>query len=95
MQFIDHQGVACLSFRQLDELNGLPKGSSFRVFKRLRPRLIEGRDYFYLDAAEQARRIEALRQAELIYRSSTHVVLLARSGYERMRGASPGGSAAS
>lgn len=84
---IRHQGVDCLSFKQLDELNGLPKGSSFRAFKRVQERLHEGRDYFYLAASGHPERIAELRAAGLVYASSTHLVLLTRSGYERMRGA--------
>jgi hypothetical protein len=85
MQSIEYQGVACLSLKQLDELNRLPKGTSFRIFKHTRPKLQEGVDYFYLPAAEHADFIEQLRGVGAIYSSSTHLLLITRAGYTRMQ----------
>ena len=33
---IDFDGVETLSFRQIDAMNGFNKGTTFRLFKRLR-----------------------------------------------------------
>ena len=84
MQFIRYRGTETLSFRQLDELNDLPKGSSFRVFKRHKAVLEEGRDYFYLPAEEHPQLIERLRREGLIYGSTVHLVLITRSGYKKL-----------
>lgn len=81
---IPFAGVDTLSFRQLDELNRLPKGSSFRWFKACQE-LVEGQDYHYLPAEQYAGFIEELKQAGLIYPSTRHLVLLTRSGYQQMR----------
>ena len=78
-------GVEVLSLRQLDELNKQPKGSTFRWFKACGSELVEGRDYHYLAADEHAELIEQLKQAGQIYASTRHLVLLTRSGYQRMR----------
>lgn len=73
------------SFRQLDELNGVAKGTSFRAFKASAPQLHEGQDYFYLPAAEHRQWIEALKEQGQIYATTVHLVLLTRQGYGRMR----------
>lgn len=85
MHPIEYQGIACLSLKQLDELNELPKGTSFRLFKGAHAQLQEGVDYFYLSADAHAEFIERLRKAEAIYSSSTHLLLITRSGYARMQ----------
>lgn len=84
---IDYAGQATLSFKQLDELNGVEKGTAFRAFKRRRGQLVEQVDFFYLDAAEHAGFIESLKAAGLIYRSTNHLVLFSRNGYQRLLGA--------
>lgn len=81
---IPFAGVDTLSLRQLDELNKLPKGSSFRWFKAC-TELVEGRDYYYLPAEEYAGLIEQLKQADQIYASTRHLLLLTHSGYQQMR----------
>lgn len=86
MQPIIYQGVATLSFLQLDRLNGLPKGSAFRAFKAVRTELCEGRDYFYLDGGEHGAWIEQLREQGCVYAGSPNLVLITREGYARMRG---------
>lgn len=77
--------VATLSFRQLDELNGLDKGSSFKVFKAYQAQLQEGTDYFYLSAFSHGDWIETLKAAGLIYASSVHLVLVTQRGYTRLQ----------
>ncbi|MGD8430412.1 MAG: ORF6N domain-containing protein [Ectothiorhodospiraceae bacterium] len=82
---IEFDGLETLSFRQLDQLNGLAKGGSFRAFKRLRAQLCEGVHYFVLDAAEYPDRIESLRRDGRIYPATVNLVLITRRGYEAMR----------
>lgn len=83
-------GVETLSLRQLDELNSVPKGTSFRWFKACGEQLQEGRDYYYLPADEQADFIDELKRAGQVYATSRHLVLLTRSGYQQMRSRSQG-----
>lgn len=87
---INHAGQATLSFKQLDELNGVGKGTTFRVFKRWRGQLTEQVDYFYLPGNEHEPLIEALKASGRIYRSTTNLVLFTRDGYERLRELSVG-----
>jgi len=82
---IDYQGVETLSLRQLDELNAAPKGSSFRAFKRALPTLREGEHFFHLPADEHKVWIEALKVSGQIYATTVHLVLLTRSGCERLQ----------
>lgn len=81
-------GVETLSLRQLDELNQLPKGSAFRWFKACEAELVEGCDYHYLPADEYAGLIDQLKRAGQIYVTTRHLLLLTRSGYQRMRASS-------
>ena len=82
---IDYDGVETLSFRQIDSMNGVPKGTAFRFFKRVRGELTEGRDYYYLPLDSHGAFIQSLRETEQIYHSTTHLVLITRSGYERLQ----------
>ncbi|SDU29354.1 hypothetical protein [Halopseudomonas salegens] len=86
MQPIVYQGVEALSFRQIDDMNGLAKGTAFRLFKRCRDQLEEGRDYYYLPDASHGDFIESLKVAGSIYLTTRHLVLVTRVGYERMQG---------
>lgn len=87
---ISYAGDETLSLRQLDELNGLPKGSSFRWFKACEAELTEGRDYHYLSADLHAALIDELRRSGQIYPATRHLVLVTRSGYDHMRSRSRG-----
>ncbi len=90
MEPIDYNGTPTLSFRQADELNGVTKGTTFRLFKRAGDTLQPGRDFFYLPAEEYGAWIETLRASGSIYPSSRHLVLLTREGYERLQRLSRG-----
>ena len=79
-----YRGVPCYSFRQLDGRMQAVKGTAFRAFKRARGDLLEGVDYFYLDANEERAFIELLRARGLIYRSGWHLVLLTDDGWSKM-----------
>ncbi|WP_157718152.1 ORF6N domain-containing protein [Halopseudomonas xinjiangensis] len=74
-----------LSLRQLDELNRVEKGTSFRAFKACRDALIEGVDYFHLPAQEHESLINELKSAGLVYATTVNLVLFTHSGYERIR----------
>ncbi|GAA6131503.1 hypothetical protein [Halopseudomonas sabulinigri] len=82
---IPYQGVETLSLRQLDELNAAPKGTSFRAFKRALPHLCEGEHFFHLPADEHKSWIEALKASGQVYATTVHLVLLTRSGCERVQ----------
>jgi len=84
-RIVMHQGRETMTLRQIDRLNDVPKGTTFRAFKRLRPTLTEGEHYFRLDAAEHPEFIESLRRAGAVYPSTVHVVLITRRGYALMR----------
>lgn len=83
-QAIIYQGVPCYSFRQLDARMGAAKGHAFRAFKRQREELVEGVDYFYLEAEQESGFIEALRTQGLIYSSSRHLVLITATGLAKI-----------
>ena len=65
-----------LSLREIDTGLGLIKGSSFRAFKRLLPRLVEGRDFLVLDHQRHSTLAAQLHAAGRLYRSSLNPVLL-------------------
>lgn len=84
-QPFQYHGREVMTLRQLDELNDVPKGTSFRAFKRVRPYLEDGKDFFCLAADEQLQLLVALRQCALVYPASVSIVLVTRSGYQRMQ----------
>lgn len=79
-----------LSFRQLDVLNGVAKGTSFRAFKTVKAHLCEGQDYFYLSATEHRQWIDSLKASGQVYDSAVHLVLLTQRGYAQMRASGQG-----
>ena len=83
--FIRYANTDTLSLRQLDELNGLPKGTSFRAFKACSDELVEGKDYFLLPAGDHEGLINELKAAGQIYATTVNLVLLTRAGYQRLR----------
>jgi hypothetical protein len=84
MEFIRFSNNDTLSFRQIDERNGVPKGTTFRIFKRRRHLLVEGDDYFYLPAEAHGETISALRDEGRIYLSTVHLVLVTERGYGKL-----------
>lgn len=78
-------GVETLSFRQLDELNGLGKGSSFKLFKTHLSALEEDSDYFYVSGDAHPQLLAELKKSEQVYLGSVHLVLLSRAGYEKLQ----------
>ena len=73
------------TLREIDEHLGLRKGSAFRAFKRQRHSLRENIDFTVLSSRTAKAEIERLRAQGRIYRSSINVVILAESGFERVR----------
>ena len=86
MDLITFAGTSCLSFRQLDELNRLDKGSTFRLFKRWETQLVDGQDFRYLPEAEHGAFIDSLKAQGKVYTSSRHLVLVTRDGYIKLQG---------
>lgn len=85
MEPILHNGEETLSFRQIDQLNDLTKGTAFRLFKGAGDQLREGVDFYYLPAQEHTERIHQLKACGKIYATTTHLVLLTRSGYAKLQ----------
>jgi len=81
---IRYQDHDTFSMRQLDEWTAQPKGTTFRRFKAGHDALVEEQDFFRLEAAAHATELEPLRAQGLIYTTSIHVVLLTRSGLQRL-----------
>ena len=73
------------TLREIDVLLGRPKGSAFRAFKRQRDFLRENVDFAVLTTHTAKTEIERLRTQGRIYRSSINVIVLAESGFERVR----------
>lgn len=73
------------TLREVDLRLGRPKGSAFRAFKRQRTMLRENIDFIVLSARADNAEIERLRTEGRIYRSSVNVIILAGTGFERVR----------
>lgn len=84
MDFIRFSDNDTLSFRQIDEHSGVPKGTAFRAFKRGRHLLVEGEDYFYLAEDANAETIARLRDEGRIYPTTVHLVLITELGYRKL-----------
>jgi hypothetical protein len=69
------------SLKEIDQQRGDKKGTAFLAFKQLKDSFDEGRDYYYLNASQDGREIEQLRQAERIYESTVNAILLTEGGY--------------
>lgn len=70
------------TLKEIDQSRGAPKGTAFRAFKRLKSHFVEGDDFFYLSASQDAETIESLRRSRRIYASSIHVVLFPEASYQ-------------
>ena len=73
------------TLREIDECLGLRKGNAFRSFKRQRHLLRENVDFMVLPARTAKAEIERLRAEGRIYRFTINAVILAESGFERVR----------
>jgi hypothetical protein len=73
---------ATWSFKEMDQDLDSPKGTAFLAFKQLKEGFDEGRDFYYLSAAEDAVEIEQLRTTGRIYTTTVNAVLLTQTGYD-------------
>jgi len=78
------------TFREIDAALGLPKGSAFRAFKRLRGTLAEGYDFTVLYHDADASRIEAMRSEGRIYPGTVNAVLLSSRAAAQIQAALTG-----
>lgn len=70
------------TLKEIDQRRAAPKGTAFRAFKRLKNDFIEGHDFFYLSANEDAESIESLRRSGRIYASTIHALLFPQASYQ-------------
>lgn len=70
------------TLKEIDQRRGDPKGTAFRAFKRLKNDFIEGHDFFYLSANEDAKSIESLRHSGRIYASTINALLFPEASYQ-------------
>lgn len=68
------------TFKQLDELYCRPKGSAFRVFKRLEAQWLEGEHFYCIDSRNQPELFADLRRSGRLYPSTVNAVLIAETG---------------
>lgn len=69
------------SLKEIDKTRGDAKGTAFLAFKQLKDSFDEGRDYFYLNAAQDSRELEKLRKSGRIYETTVNAILLTEAGY--------------
>lgn len=69
------------SLKEIDQTHDARKGTAFLAFKQLKDSFDEGRDYYYLSAAQDGREIDALRSAGRIYETTVNAILLTEGGY--------------
>lgn len=74
------------SLKEIDSSRGDRKGTAFLAFKQLRESFDEGRDYYYLNSAQDGREIEKLRSAGRIYETTVNAILLTVAGYSSVVG---------
>ncbi|MGA9852516.1 MAG: hypothetical protein WBR15_06235 [Gammaproteobacteria bacterium] len=81
---MDRDAEALTSLKELDKAWIVPKGTAFRTFKQALPALVENRDFIRLDAMRHHTEIENLRAAGRIYAGSANVVLLFKTGVNKL-----------
>lgn len=69
------------SLKEIDESRGERKGTAFLAFKQLKESFDEGRDFYYLNSAQDTGEIEKLRAAGRIYETTVNAILLTENGY--------------
>lgn len=70
------------TLKEIDQSRGATKGTAFRAFKQLQHQLVEGRDFHYLNGADDPATLARLKQAGRLYDSSAHVLLFCASGQQ-------------
>ncbi|MGM0552707.1 MAG: hypothetical protein ACQETK_02700 [Pseudomonadota bacterium] len=81
---IVYQARATLSLRQIDQWNGVPKGTAFRLFKARKDQMVEGRDFFHIPEGAHPALTEGLRVDGRIYPTTVHVLLLTAGACAQM-----------
>ena len=64
------------TFKEIDRAHGLPKGTAFRLFKRLEPGWVEGKHYWCCDSRAAPAAFAELRGRGRIYPATVNAVLL-------------------
>jgi len=72
------------SLKEIDQLLGVQKGTTFRAFKQLQDGFDEGHDFYYLSSSQDAAEIERLRQSGRIYATTINALLFTQVGYEAL-----------
>lgn len=75
--------VTMLSLREIDRHNQVAKGTSFRAFKRVEPRLTEGVDFVLVDP--NSPKGQALLANGKAYPSSRVIILVTEKAYAAMQ----------
>lgn len=63
------------TLKEIDEQQGVIKGTAFRAFKAVRSSLHEGVDYLYINGDQYPDQIDQLKQSHRLYASSVHALL--------------------
>lgn len=69
------------TLKEIDHERENTKGTAFLAFKQLKESFDEGRDFYYLSAAEDGAEIDQLRDTGRIYATTVNAILLTESGY--------------
>lgn len=79
---VRYRGEAHYTLRQLDEHLGVPKGTSFRRFRRAG--LLEGRDFHQLDPERDGPLLSRLEAEAKAYRAPARVLLIRAGACARL-----------
>ena len=74
------------TLKEIDQECGATKGTAFLAFKKLKPSLQEGRDFYCISQQEQPEALEQLRQSGRVYGSTLNALLFFDSGYQAIMG---------
>jgi hypothetical protein len=77
-------GSELTTFREFDERHGVPKGTAFRLFKRLAPGLREGRDFWCCDGRTDPAAFARVAREHRLYAGTINAVLLGEAACRAM-----------
>ena len=77
--YLTYSGQPVLTFAQIDDLHGKPKGSSRKRFSDNRKRFIENEDFYALDS--QGLSVLRTDYSGLFSEAAQHAILITESGY--------------
>lgn len=72
------------TLKEIDEQQGVVKGTAFRAFKSINHALIENVDYFYINGDQQPRQIHELKQSQRLYLSSQHALIFTKNAQQKI-----------